>query len=76
MTEDTNGPSLIPEAIPLEASLRGKVYAVTGGSSGIVSYPLHLSTRAMSSTPESRTGKTTLWRGNLIAHKCWQWKKT
>ncbi|KAK6834800.1 hypothetical protein PG987_009494 [Apiospora arundinis] len=35
MTEDTNGPSLIPEAIPLEASLGGKVYAVTGGSSGI-----------------------------------------
>ena len=28
-------PALLPEQIPLEASLRGKVYAVTGGSSGI-----------------------------------------
>ena len=28
-------PAVLPEQVPLEASLRGKVYAVTGGSSGI-----------------------------------------
>ncbi|KAK7934929.1 Short-chain dehydrogenase/reductase aba4 [Apiospora marii] len=33
--QDTSGLGLIPEAIPLEASLRGKVYAISGGSSGM-----------------------------------------
>lgn len=33
---DQRPPSaVLPEQVPLEASLRGKVYAVTGGSSGI-----------------------------------------
>ncbi|KAK8066557.1 hypothetical protein PG997_013304 [Apiospora hydei] len=31
---------LIPEGIPLEASLKGKVYAITGGSSGMVTLAL------------------------------------
>lgn len=31
----SDSPALLPEQVPLEASLRGKVYAVTGGSSGI-----------------------------------------
>ncbi|KAK8040849.1 NAD(P)-binding protein [Apiospora phragmitis] len=60
----TNAPNLIPEAIPLEASLRGKVYAITGGSSGM--RPSARTCPSAGETPSGWRAWKQSWRRHVV----------